>query len=342
MDELRVVGAAARQYRRVEESEVAGGVWGSDVEPQVVAAVAVREPGRLKDLARNLVDRRIPVGAEGAVRRLCRVRDEGCPALVGVGRTRVIEAVKALVPLRAAVRPGADEVVGGGIDERCRSGVRRLLRYPRRGVVDREPGAVGPEARSAAEDVLLRGGSAVGGRRDAVAGQRIEVDEVLLAAAVEVDVGVASAGRRFRAEERARRRAGRNGAEAVAAVDRAEPDTPLRSGSSRPADEDAPLRIDADVRLAERVDRVGDGWRFEGDSACRRCGAGRGRQVASLGLKQDARRADRHEHDSESRKLGHRDHLSFDGLLEAVAGGRTTTGAGAQVRMDGRGISARV
>ena len=117
----------------------------------------------------------------------------------------------------------------------------------------RKPGAVGAEALTAAENVLLRGGAAVGGRRDTVAGQRVEVDEVLLAAAIEVDVGVPAARGRLRAEERARRRPRRDRAEAVAAVDRAEPDASLRAGSGRTAHEDAPLRIETDVRPMGRA-----------------------------------------------------------------------------------------
>src|SRR5258707_688973 len=44
-------------------------------------------------------------------------------------------------------------------------------------------------------DLLRHGGTAVGGDRRPEAGQRVEVSEVLLAGAVEVDVGVAAAGR---------------------------------------------------------------------------------------------------------------------------------------------------
>src|SRR5207244_6253021 len=183
---------------------------------------------------------------------------DGRTVLVGGGGARVVEPVKALVPLRPAVRPGADEVVVGGIDERRGPGVRGLLRRPRRRFIDGEPRPVRTEASSAAENVLCCGGAAVGGRGDAVARERVEVDEVLLAAAVEVEIGIPSTRRRFGAGERARRRPGRDGAEAVAAVDGTEPDASLRSGSGGTAHEDASLRVDADIWLTECVDRVGD------------------------------------------------------------------------------------
>src|SRR6185369_14949979 len=110
---------------------------------------------------------------------------------------------------------------------------------------------VGAEIRSAAVDVLLRGRTAVAGRCDAVACQRVEVDEVLLRAAVEVDVGVATAGRVHYSGDGARWRILSDRAEGVAAVDRGGPDAALRAGPGRPADEHAAQRVDADVRLAE-------------------------------------------------------------------------------------------
>src|SRR5438093_1185366 len=115
-----------------------------------------------------------PDAAEAALTNTCRCPGFERPASTAQATKRLrAAAVEALVPLLASVRPRTDEVVVGRIDQRRRTGVRRLMRRTGRRVVHGEPRAVGAEAGSAAEDVLRRGGPAVRGRRDAVAHQRV-------------------------------------------------------------------------------------------------------------------------------------------------------------------------
>src|SRR5439155_22571482 len=100
------------------------------------------------------------VGGGGCARTEGRVRGtrRHRGARVG-GPVHEDQAVGALVPLGAAVRAGSDEVVVFEIDERSRPGVRGLVGRPRRGVVDREPLAVGArrEVATAWIDILLIG-----------------------------------------------------------------------------------------------------------------------------------------------------------------------------------------
>ena len=322
MDELRVVRTAAGEHRRVEEGQVPGGVGRPDVQQQVIGAVVVLEAGRLENLPRHLVDRRIAVAAERAVSRLAGRGDERGALLVGVRRVGVCETVEALVPLLAAVGARSDEVVVGLVDERRRAGVGGLMRRRRCGVVDREPRTVGAGARATAGEVLRGRRTAVGRRRDAIAGQRVEVDEVLLAAAVERDVRVTAAGWCVEALHRVGDRAGRDRPVRVSSIDGAEPDAALRAGSGRSADEDATLRVDADVRLAERVDRVGDGRRLERDRRGRRRGRP-GRDMTATDVQEYARNAGSRQHQCEAGELQHRHHLSFlDVYRRRTAGDR--------------------
>ena len=232
-------------------------VGSSDVEVQTLrTAQACGAPGRLEDPAGHLVDRGVSVRAEGRVHGTQRHRG----ALVG-GPVHEDQAVGALVPLGAAVRAGSDEVVVFEIDERSRPGVRGLVGRPRRGVVDREPLAVGArrEVATAWIDVLLIGRARVRrtGDRDAQACERVEIGEVLLSAAIECDVGVAPARTgREDANDRIRRGLLRHHAEGLATIDRAEPRAALRSRPRRTTDEDASLNVDRDVRLAVGVYRI--------------------------------------------------------------------------------------
>jgi hypothetical protein len=124
VDQLRVVRACAGRLRIVEEGEVPERIRRADVEPEVVRAVGVRKPGCLEDLAGLLVDRRGVVGPERAVGRL---GGEGAV----VRRRGVVDPVEALVPLRAAVGTGADEVVVLEVDERSRARLRGVVRRAR-------------------------------------------------------------------------------------------------------------------------------------------------------------------------------------------------------------------
>src|SRR5439155_25332311 len=81
--------------------------------------------------------------------------------------------------------------------------------------------------------------------------------EVLLAATVEVDLGVAAsrAGSRD-PNDRVRRCLLRHHPEGLAAIDRAEPGAALGTRTGRTADEDTTLNVDCDIGFADRVDRV--------------------------------------------------------------------------------------
>src|SRR5439155_16930543 len=119
-------------------------------------------------------------------------------------------------------------------------------------VIDRQPLSVRARYSGAAtrEDILGHGRAAISGCRDAQARERVEVSVVLLAAAVEVDVRISAAGRVGQACEGTGRRPRPDHPEGLAPVDRSEPGAALRPGASRPADEDAALRIDTDIRFA--------------------------------------------------------------------------------------------
>src|SRR5439155_19748540 len=138
-----------------------------------------------------------------------------------------IDVAVALVPLRSR-----DQVVRLHVDQRPRPRVRGLIRGVRCRVVDGEPLAVCTRHACAAARVDLLGGGRAAVRSDgrAQTDQSVEIDEVLLAAAVERDVGVAASGWRLCAGEGTGRWTRRDGPEAATAVDRAEPDTPLSSG----------------------------------------------------------------------------------------------------------------
>ena len=256
--------------------ERAGRVGCADVEVDAVggAAVAGFATRRLEHLARDLVDRRVAVRAKRRVHR------------AGAGRhfvargVDVVEPIQAHDPLGPAVRTGTDDVVVCLVDQRGRAGVCRLVRRAWYRVVDGQPRAISTWHTSAAGRVhaLIDRGPAVRCRGGAIAGQRVQVGEVLFATAVEVDIRITAAGRVDQAGKRAGRRPGRNHAEGLALVDRSEPGAPLGAGAGRPADEDAALRIDADVRLAVGVDRIddrrcrkGDAWRGHSRQAGYRC-----------------------------------------------------------------------
>ena len=200
VNQVAVIRSTAGRRRGIEEGEVTVDVGRPDVEQQVVLAAArLREPGGLEDLAGLLVNRRVAVGPERAVDRLA----GNCSH--AVRSVRVVEPVGALVPLRAAVRPRADDVVVDVVYERRRAYVGGLVRDDGWRVVDREPRAVGSGVRAAAEEVLHDGRAPVRGRGHSVTGECVKIDEVLLAGVVEVDVGVAPAWRVLEARERVRR-----------------------------------------------------------------------------------------------------------------------------------------
>ena len=258
---LRGVGIAL-----VEECQVTRAVGRADVEQQAPRAVRVLEPGGLEHIARDLVYRRIAVSAERRVWR-------GLAQHGRIARDRlgVVESVCALVPLRAAVWVVAArdqaEVVVVQVDERRRPGVRRRG-LDAGGVVDGQPLAVRARAGrlAAARGAVLHGRPTVARRGDPQARQRVQVGEVLLGVVVELELGVTAAWRLLGPDERARWRAGAYLAEGLAAVDRSLPHASLRARSGRAADEHAAERVDADVGLAERVDRVDDGRRRERDA----------------------------------------------------------------------------
>src|SRR5438132_14051058 len=83
----------------VEERQRAGAVRCPDVEELAPRSVLVVEACGLENLAGDLVDGRVAVSTERGVRR--RLADD-----LGIPRDglRVVKAVRALVPLRAAVR----------------------------------------------------------------------------------------------------------------------------------------------------------------------------------------------------------------------------------------------
>src|SRR3989440_1268396 len=237
--------------------ERAGRVGWADVEVDAVrgAAVAGFAPRRLEHLAGDLVDRRI------AVRAKRRVHPAGAGRHFVARGVDVVEAVEALVPLGPTVGTRTHDVVVLEVDQGCRAAsrfVRGLIGRAGSRVIDRQPLPVRARYPGATtgEHVLVYRRAAISCGRHAQAGERIEVREVLLAAAVEVDVGVPAAGRVGQAGERAGRRPGRNHPEGLALVDRSEPGAPLRPGAGRPADEDAALRIDTDIWLAVGVDRI--------------------------------------------------------------------------------------
>src|SRR5205085_6575077 len=103
------------------------------------------------------------------------------------------------------------------------------------------PVGAGSAALAAACDAAHDRCAAVGCGRRPVAGQRVEVGEVLLAGTVELDLGVATARRLEGAADHARRRAGADLAESVATVAGAVPHAALGAGAGRPAAEDAAL-----------------------------------------------------------------------------------------------------
>src|SRR5581483_7126652 len=174
---------------------------------------------------------------------------EGEPA-VAVDGVGVGQPVGALLPLAA---DGIGVVLH--VDERCGAGVRAVLGRAGGWVVDRLPLPVAATAvglGAAALGVGLHGGPAVGRRGGAEAGERVEVGEVLLAAAVELDVRVAANRGLGEGGEGVGRLVGADGMEGVAAVDRAVPDAALGPGAGGCAGEDATLRVDGDVRLTPR------------------------------------------------------------------------------------------
>src|SRR5439155_19175652 len=168
-----------------------------------VAGFATR---RLEHLARDLVDRRIAVRAK---RRLHRA---------GAGRhfvargVDVVEPIQAHDPLGPAVRTGTNDVVVCLVDERGRAGVCRLVRRAWCRVVDGQPRTISTWHPGAASRVhaLTDRRPAVRGRGGGIAGQRVQVGEVLFAAAVEVDVRITATRRVDQAGEGAGRRPGRD------------------------------------------------------------------------------------------------------------------------------------
>src|SRR5437899_4460642 len=135
--------------------ERAGGVGCADVQPQAARAASVSGGAArgLEHLARDLIDRRVPVAAK---RRVVQAVARGILVRRGVA---IAQAVRALVPLLAAVRARSDQVVPGEIDQRRLPAGRPIGGLAGRcgwRIVDREPLPIRARAAAiAAEEVLL-------------------------------------------------------------------------------------------------------------------------------------------------------------------------------------------
>src|SRR2546428_4345076 len=157
-----------------------------------------------------------------------------------------------------------------GIDQRSRAVVCGQALARGGWVVHREPLSIGAGKSSASPRVgiflVRRPRVRWPSYRDPQAGQCPEVGEVLLAASVEVDIGIPATRRRSRvAYDGTRRNLLRHDPKGLAPVHRAGPRAALRAGPRRAANEDSTLGIDTDVRFAVGVDGIDHGGDLEGD-----------------------------------------------------------------------------
>ena len=189
MDEVCIVRAVPCRCRGIQKVKVSRRVGCPDVQQKVGGAALVWETGGLEDVPGHLVNRRVSVGAERAIHSRCPRWNVGQGVYVG-------EPIGALVPLCATVGARSDQVVVLDVDQRRLAGVGGEVLNVRRWVVNRQPRAVGSSCGAvgaAAGDALHHGGSPVRGGGGSVADERVKINKVLLAGAIEVDVSVPAA-----------------------------------------------------------------------------------------------------------------------------------------------------